>query len=652
MDRTSALTTSPPDDLLWPEHGEPGDLPRVEAVPLEERGLPDSTYAIFRRAAALWPDRVALTVLPTAERFDDGVPTTYAELLRQLHRTAHALAGAGVRRGTAVGLLSPNTHELLVATVAAQAVAVAAPVNPALGPVHVADLLRRSAVRVLVACGPELDAEVWQTARDVAAQLGLTTLLALRPVTAAGDGPRLEAVPGTEVRYLQEAVAGLPDGELPVTAPGPGELAACFHTGGTTGAPRLAAHTHRNQVVNAWSLAINSALEETSVLFAALPLFHVNALVVTVLAPALRGQSVVWAAPTGYRSPALLASFWRLVEHHGVTTMSGVPTVYAALSQVPVDADITSLRFAIVGASPLPASVRESFSARTGVPLLQGYGLTEATCASARNFPGHDRGAAVGQRMPYQQVAVFASGDVGGQPLATGQVGVLAVKGPTVFPGYVVNWGDTGPQLDSSGKVIDGWLDTGDLARVDDEAYVHLVGREKDLIIRGGHNIDPVVVEDALLAHPAVTGALAVGRPDRHAGEVPVAYVTVAAGADVDEEQLRTWAAAHVPEPAAAPREVLVWPVLPVTAVGKPYKVALRLDAAEREVRGALAAAEIEGEVQAMALRQGLRVLVSTSAAQAQVAASLDGYDLEWCVQPAGAALPGALLGREHEAPL
>ena len=142
--------------------------------------------------------------------------------------------------------------------------------------------------------------------------------------------------------------------------------------------------------------------------------------------------------------------------------------------------------------------------------------------------------------------------------------------------------------LDGLGKLRDGWLDTGDLGRVDEEGFVYLTGRAKDLIIRGGHNIDPPIVEDALLAHPDVTGAAAVGRPDPHAGEVPVAYVSLAPGATTSGRAGR-FAARAVAERAAAPKAVTVIDALPVTAVGKPYKLALRADATRVALLDALA---------------------------------------------------------------
>jgi fatty-acyl-CoA synthase len=342
---------------------------------------------------------------------------------------------------------------------------------------------------------------------------------------------------------------------------------------------------------------------------------------------------VVWAGPLGYRDPALYREYWKIVEHYRIAAMSGVPTVYAALAQTPVDADISSLRYPIVGASPLPAAVRDSFEARTGIPLVEGYGLTEATCVSARSFPEVPRPGSVGQRLPYQPMRVVGVGADGTwNDLPVGETGVLAIGGPTVFAGYVTGRDEGGHVLDPLGKVRDGWLDTGDLARVDDDGFVYLAGRTKDLIIRGGHNIDPAVIEDVMLAHPLVTAAGAVGRPDLHAGEVPVAYVTLAPGAAVTEDELLDWARERVPERAAVPRSVTVLDALPLTAVGKPYKPGLRSDATRRELRAALG--QVAGVADVDAAVEGSSIVatitVGPSADEAAITALIGGYAIEW----------------------
>jgi fatty-acyl-CoA synthase len=577
------------EDLLWPDYTTPNDLAAIEAVPLDARGLPESTYALLARAATRWPDRTAITVLPDAAHWREPQRRTFAELLADVHRHANLLHDLGIRRDDAVALMSPNCAELITATLAAQLAGIAAPMGSGLSRQHLAELLRRSGARVLVTAGPDLAPDTWNTAQALARQGRLDAILVLRATGAAGPPEPLPAIDGVRIGYLADLAAAKDASAFVGVPPRSADLAALFHTGGTTGAPKLAAHTHANEVTDAWMLSAISLFDHETVVFAALPLFHVNALVVTLLSPLFKGQPVVWAGPLGYRDPALYGNFWKILEHYRIAAMSAVPTVYGALAQTPVDADISSLRYPLVGASPLPAAVRDSFRGHTGITLVEGYGLTEATCASARTFPDVTRPGSVGQRLPYQRMrAVRVGADGTWEDLPAGETGLLAISGPTVFPGYVTDRDANGPVLDGLGKLRDGWLDTGDLARIDEDGFVYLAGRAKDLIIRGGHNIDPAIIEDALLAHPQVTAASAVGRPDVHAGEIPVAYVTLAPGATVTEDELRDWASQRVPDRTAAPKTVTVLDALPVTAVGKPYKLALRTDATRRELRAVL----------------------------------------------------------------
>ncbi|MGP3690454.1 acyl-CoA synthetase [Streptomyces sp. IBSNAI002] len=623
---------------LWPDYSRPDSLAAIEAVPLEARNLPASTYAVLDRAADRWPDRPAMTFLPRAEDWDRGHRRTYAELRAEVHRIVHVFRAHGIGRGDAVGLLSPNTALLPSALLAAQTAGIAAPVNPHLPAPHIARLLRLAGARVLVAAGPELDPDVWRTALAVAAELHPTALYALRPTGAEGPGPELGDLPGSSVGYLDTAMAAHPD-RRSSRPPASRDLAALFHTGGTTGTPKLAAHTQANEVVDAWSVAAHSLLDERSVVFAGLPLFHVNALVVTLLAPMLRGQHVVWAGPLGYREPALYRHIWKIIAGYRISAMSAVPTVYSVLAQVPVDADISSMRFAAVGASTLPDTVRTAFTRNTGVEICEGYGLAEATCASARGFTGSGhRPGSVGQRLPYQQVkTVLVDAQGNWLDLAPGKTGVLLIKGPTVFPGYVTGQGPGGPNLDALGTVRDGWLDTGDLARVDTDGFIHLVGRAKDLIIRGGHNLDPAVIEDALLRHPHVTGASAVGRPDPHAGEVPVVYVTLAPGAPeatTRPDLLIAHARNLLHESAAVPRDVIVLDSLPVTAVGKPTKVPLRMRVLEQTALDELTALDLPSRGVGCDV-DGARLLVTVPRPRAvadaeRITEALGKYTFDW----------------------
>jgi len=615
-------------DLMWPAETGLHHPAEIERLPLEDRGLPESSYHALVRAAELWPERPAVSCLPDAARWEEPATRTFAELADEVHRAASVYAGLGVGRRDAVAILSVNCSEMITAVLAAEAAGIAAPVNPALAAGHAAELVRLSGAKVIVAAGPELDAGVWERARRLAAETGARALLALRPTAPRQAAPELDPMTGMTVAYLGALAREAPADRLEGAAPRADDLASYLHTGGTTGTPKLAARTHRNEVANAWMVALAMDGDESGAVFAALPLFHTNALVVTLLAPLLRGRPVVWAGPLGYREPSLLDAFWKIVERYRIAVMSAVPTVYGVLAERPVDADIASLRMPIVGAAPLPAAVAEAFRARTGVALCEGYGLTEATCASACTVPGAQRAGAVGRRMPYQDVrAARIDEDSGAQELLPdGEVGTLVVRGPNVFAGYLVP-GPDGPRPQPRPKVRDGWLDTGDLGSIDADGYVRLTGRAKDLIIRGGHNIDPQTIEDALLAHPAVVAAAAVGRPDPHAGEVPVAYVTLAAGAAVTEDDLRAWAAARAPEPAAAPKRVDVVDAIPLTAVGKVFKPELRRRAAEAAARNALAGIATDAVAR---LAEGQVVVTVRGGDRAAVRDALAPFAFDW----------------------
>jgi fatty-acyl-CoA synthase len=623
-----ALTSELP---LWPAFSGPADLAEVERIPLSERGLPASTYELVTRAAELWPDRPAVSVLPDAERLHTPLVRSFAELAEDVHRAAAVLAGLGVTRREPVAVISVNCAEMLSLLLASEAVGIYAPINPGLAPEHAISLLRLSGAKVIAASGPELDEGVWTQARTIAEATGARALLALRPTAAPDQAPALEPLEGVEVAYLQERMAGADGTELPASRPAANEIASYLHTGGTTGTPKLAARTHANEVSNAWMTRASNVLDESSVIFAALPLFHTNALVVTVLAPLLKGQHVVWGGPLGYRDLPLFENFWRIVERYGIAAMSGVPTVYSVLAQIPVDADISSLKLPIVGAAPLPPAVRDAFEARAGVTLCEGYGLTEGTCASALSWPQAPRPGTVGQRLPYQEARTVAIDEATGNWtfLAENEVGTLVLRGPNIFAGYLVDSG-SGREVRPDGKIRDGWLDTGDLASVDGDGFIRLTGRAKDLIIRGGHNIDPATIEDALLEHPDVTAAAAVGRPDPHSGEVPVAFVTIAAGSDLTADELEGWAADHVPERAAAPKHVEIVDEIPLTYVGKPYKPELRRRAAEQAARDALAETGLGDQVRAVLVDGAVVIHVPHSAEDDVVGEVLSQYTWTW----------------------
>ncbi|HEU0199625.1 MAG TPA: AMP-binding protein, partial [Burkholderiaceae bacterium] len=309
----------------------------------------------------------------------------------------------------------------------------------------------------------------------------------------------------------------------------------------------------------------------------------------------------------GYRGEGVVPRFWEIVERHKINFFSGVPTLYGALLQQPINGptggrNISSLEYGLCGAAPMPAVLMRSFQARTGVRILEGYGLTEGTCVSTVSPPlGERRLGSIGLRLPLQQMKAVVLDDAGAyvRDCAVGEVGVLVIRGPNVFAGYKVPEHNKGLWVDAG----DGgrWLNTGDLGRQDSEGYFYLTGRKKELIIRGGHNIDPASIEEPLHKHPAVQIAAAVGRPDPHAGEVAVAYIELKPGARATEAELMSFAKEHISERAAQPKAIRIIPAMPVTGVGKIFKPELK----HREIEDSLSEALRNAGVPVRSVRVG-----------------------------------------------
>ncbi len=315
-------------------------------------------------------------------------------------------------------------------------------------------------------------------------------------------------------------------------------------------------------------------LDESTVEINGFPLFHVAGAFVYGLALLAVGATQVLPTLTGMRNAGFVRNYWKFCERERVTALACVPTVLATLSHTPVDADIASVRVAYTGGSPLPPELAAQFESRTGIPVRNILGMTEcAGIISIEPFHAPRVPGSTGLPLPYSQVrAVRWSNDEVRlqEECASGETGVIVVRGPHVSPGY-------SDPARNAGMFQDGWLVSGDLGLIDAQGCIHITGRAKDVIIRGSHNIDPGLVEDAFLAHPAVAMCAVVGEPDAYAGELPVAYVMLRPGMVIDPAQLLAEVTPTVYERPAAPKRLTVLPSLPMTAIGKVYKPALRL---------------------------------------------------------------------------
>ncbi|MBV8619556.1 MAG: acyl-CoA synthetase [Curvibacter sp.] len=567
------------------------DILRIEqARPLAEALPVRSTYELFCNSAAAFGDKPALTFLRSADPAEAPIRWSYRQLLAGIHQTANALHALGLKPDEAVAVLLPGCLEYHLALWGGEAAGIVQPLNPLLTDEKLISLLDAAGAKVLIAYGSDAESGFWTKALHLLAQV--PTLQTVLRVPPHDETVRPELPPG--VRCFREALAAQADDRLlsgrDIQA---GDIAAYFHTGGTTGAPKLARHSHGAQVFTAWASIQVQGLGPDDVTLNGYPLFHVAGVLPGALTALSAGVETVIPTTSLMRNREVIRNYWKLVEAYRVTVLSAVPTVLAALANVPVDgADIRSLRYARTGAAPLPAELAQRYLQLFGLQVHESLGMTEMAGISTITPPGVVGPAGcVGFALPFVQMRIVrldAQGNASDEEMPVGEPGMILFKSPNLFSGFL------DPADTARAFTADGWLATGDLGFVDGEGRLHISGRSKDLIIRSGHNIDPKVIEDAVSAHPAVQLCAAVGAPDAYAGELPVAYVTLVPGQQVSEAELLDFAAAHVDEAPARPRHVTVIEHMPMTNVGKIFKPDLR-ELATRAVLTELAAQTAAG---------------------------------------------------------
>ena len=584
------------------------DIALLEAeMPLAQRLPERSVLDVFIGSAARDAERIALTMLMSGAPDEQPRRVSYRELLSLVRRAANLFATLGGPR-PGVAYLLPSLIETHATLWGAETAGCAVPINFLLQPEPIASLIEASGASILVALGPHPALDIWQKALAVRERLPGLTLLRVAP-----PGTPAEA----NVIDFHTALMAQPSDHLVFGAPGrDDDVAAYFHTGGTTGTPKLVAHTHRGQLVAALGGALLGGMRASDTLTATLPLFHVGGTIYSSLSAFMAGTSLIVMSPSGLRSPAMVQGFWRLAAQYGATRVGAVPTSIGAVLEVPLaGADISAVRAGFTGAASLPAALGARFLQVTGKRLHEVYGMTEASGLIAIHPLGDAGGmGSVGWALPYTEVVVRrleADGRLG-PPCAVDEIGVITVRGPHVSPGY------RDPAHDA-GMFEGGVLNSGDLGYTDAMGRIYIAGRAKDLIIRSGHNIDPLMIENAMATHPAVALAAAVGMPDAYAGELPVCFVALRPGASATEAELHAHAQRHIGERPAWPKQIHIVEAIPLTSVGKIYKPQLRCDAAERLVTQVLREQLGVSEAQVQASdggRRGLRVSVIVPTAQ------------------------------------
>lgn len=539
------------------------DVRRLGARPyadfMPHRRILDALEAVADRH----PDRFALTIIDQPDPAVAMRRWRHADFVAHIRRAAnlfhHLAEGEPVR----VALLLPPLPETHFALWGAETAGIACPINFQLNHAHIAELIQACGANILVALGPAPDLDI-----DAKVAALRADCPGLRHVLQVRAGPDLPLAAGQ--RDFVTELADQPGDRLDFVPPFD-DSAALFHTGGTTGAPKLARHTHANQLHAAWGAACMYGTRPTDVILNGFPLFHVAGSFVFGLSTLLDGGEVVLPTRTGLRNTAFTAQFGSFVARCGVTLLAAVPTVIASLLALDLDRHaLRTVRALLTGGSPLPDELAAAFEDRLGIPVRNILGMTESAgvisiepLASVRT-PG-----SCGLPLPFSEVVATSTE---GKVLPPGESGILRIRGPNVSPGY------TDPQR-NAGTFEDGWLVSGDIGHVDAQGRVYVTGRAKDVIIRGAHNIDPGLIESVLLRHPDVMMAAAVGEPDAYAGELPMAFVSLKPGAQVTPDVLMAFAAPLIAERPAMPKRIEIIPTLPMTAVGKVYKPKLRAEA-------------------------------------------------------------------------
>lgn len=459
---------------------------------------------ISRRAAAT-PKLPAITFGETT--------WSYRDFADRIDRLAAALAAGGMRRGDRVAYAGLNHPDFLVTLFAAARIGAAfVPLNWRLTADELGYILGDAQVHTLIA-----DAERATVVDPVRARAGLQRTIALAPV------------PGWEL--LDDLLAGRAPLADPVFAE-PDDVAVIMYTSGTTGRPKGAMLTHANLFWNNINalLAFDTSQQDVSLVGA--PLFHIGGLNVTTLLTLQKGGRIV-LMPTFDPARAL-----ELIAEHRVTTMFGVPAMFLFMSQLPqfAESDLSSVRNFVCGGAPVPEPLIRCYGQR-GIPFAQGYGLTETAPLALvlrTDEVGVKIGAAGNQVLPLSDVRLV---DANNAPVPPGERGEICVRGPQVMAGYWRN-----PQATAAVIDAQGWFHTGDIGRADDEGYVWVLDRVKDMVISGGENVYPAEVEDVLYAHPAIAEVAVLGTPHEKWGEAVTAVVALKPGATLTLDELREFA--------------------------------------------------------------------------------------------------------------
>jgi len=607
------------------------------SMPWADREVPATLYGQISETAGNFPNHSAISYQLFSGPQDKAFTLNWSALKDQVTQAANLFRSLGVGERDVVAYVLPNCNETVVTLLGGAVAGIANPINPLLEPEQIGSILRETNAKVVVTLRPfpktdvaEKVAEAVRHAPNVATVLEVDLvgyLTGLKRLIVPLIRPKLQVETHADYKSFSAELAKQPT-TLTFDDSTEDRVACYFHTGGTTGMPKVAQHRYSGMIYNGW-LGTELLFSENDNIMCPLPLFHVFACHVILMAAVCSGAHVVFPTPQGYRGDGVFDNFWKLCERWKITFIITVPTAIAAKMQRTVDADVSTVKTAFSGSAPLPLELFRRFEEAAGINIVEGYGLTEATClVSCNPVEGEKKVGSVGIPFPYTDVKILNETNQGPLEAAVDEVGEICIANPGVFVGQTYT-----EEVKNRDLFHGNYLRTGDLGRIDADGYLWITGRAKDLIIRGGHNIDPAEIEEALLGHPAVAFAGAIGQPDKHAGELPCAFVELVDGASASAEELLEYCQKHVHERAAQPKHLDILDELPKTAVGKVFKPDLRKNAITRIYNQALEEKHLQARVVSVIddKKRGLVAQLDRNGAdEADVAKTLGDFTRPW----------------------
>ncbi len=541
-------------EFFWLQHypeGVPGHID-IPGIPL---------FELLDNAAAKFPANTAIIFM--------GLNMPYARLKDSVDRFAAALHARGVKKGDRVAVMLPNCPQAVISYYAILRIgAVAVMTNPLYVERELAHQMKDSGAETLIFLDA-LHSKVLKVAPDTGIKHLIVTgirdylpfpLNCLYPIKAKKQGMNLDVPSDKGILRFKELIKQSPPSPPPVEIDSENDLALLQYTGGTTGLSKGAMLTHKNMVANAIQIKtwLADCREGEERMLGVLPFFHVFGMTVAMNMTILMGSAMILLPR--FEIDTVLEQ----INKYKPTLFPGAPTMYVAINSHPdiKKYDISSIRACISGAAPLPVEVQEKFESLTGGKLVEGYGLTESSPVTHCNpIYGKRVPGSIGQPIPNTNIKIMDA-ETGTQEMPMGEVGELCVQGPQVMKGY---WNMPG---ETAGTIRDGWLYTGDMARITEDGFTYIVDRKKDMVIAGGYNIYPREVEEVLYEHPKIREAVVAGIPDRYRGETLKAYCVLNDGETLTEKEVIDFCKANLAV-YKVPKLIEFRAELPKTMVGK-----------------------------------------------------------------------------------